>query len=65
MRNKLNYILMYASCCAVHTATAMEIIAGAPCGQNIEFLIDKPGDIYSNHWALGVYIFKHIVHTAQ
>ena len=30
------------------------------CGQNIEFLNVKPGDTYSDHWALKGFIYKEL-----
>ena len=41
------YREIIAVCCEIHTKHI-----NTACGQNVGFLIVKPGGTHSNHWAL-------------
>jgi hypothetical protein len=45
------YREIIAVCSEIHTKHRNTL-----CGQNLEFVNDKPGGTYSNHWALEDYI---------
>jgi len=52
---KTSQLMLYREIIAVCSEIHAEHI-NTVCGQNVEFLIVKPGGTYSNHWALDGYI---------